>query len=202
MRAGITVACAVAVLAPLYADPAASRSADATLLIANWVLRSRDNRGLPFMVIDKVGAKVIVFDRTGQFMGATAVLIGSARGDQAYMGLGDRELSKIAPKQRTTPAGRFVARMGPSHGLGRVLWVDIPSAMAMHPVITTNPSEHRVERLRSPTAKDNRITYGCINISPAFFKNTVRPIFGRTGGVVYILPETRPLAATFPAFRA
>ena len=195
------IACVSVVLAIAQTEAAARSHRPAKDEMADWVLRSGDNRGLPFMVIDKIGAEVLVFDRVGQLMGTAPVLLGSARGDQAYLGAGDRELSQITPKERTTPAGRFLARMGPSQGLGRVLWIDIPSAVAMHPVITANPSEHRRERLRSPTAKDNRITYGCINISPAFFKNTVRPLFAR-GGVVYILPEARPLAATFPAFSA
>ena len=154
------------------------------------------------MVIDKVGAKVLVFDRSGVFMGATPALIGSARGDHSVLGIGDRELSNIKPSERTTPAGRFVARIGPSLGLGRVLWIDIPGAVALHPVIASHPAEHRSERLRSPTPKDNRITYGCINISPTFYVNVVRPLYTQMGGVVYILPETRPLSATFPAFRA
>jgi len=167
-----------------------------------WVVRSGDNQGRPFMVIDKVGAEVFVFDRSGVFMGATPALVGSARGDHEVLGVGDRELSDIKPSERTTPAGRFVARLGPSLGLGRVLWIDIPGAVALHPVITNHPREHRVERLRSPTAADNRITYGCVNISPTFYRNVVQPLFTGTGGVVYILPETRPLAATFPGYRA
>jgi hypothetical protein len=168
----------------------------------SWILRSGDNGALPFMIIDKVRAEILVFDRTGVFMGSTPALIGSARGDHSVPGIGDRELSNIRPSERTTPAGRFVARIGPSLGLGRVLWIDIPGAVALHPVVTAHPREHRLERLRSPSAKDNRITYGCINISPTFYSNVVRPLFTRTGGVVYILPETRPLGATFPAFRA
>jgi hypothetical protein len=154
------------------------------------------------MIIDKIGAQALVFDAKGEFVGGTPVLVGSARGDHSVLGVGDRELSDIAPKMRTTPAGRFVARIGPSLGLGKVLWIDIPGAIAMHPVITNKPKEKRVERLRSPSPTDNRITYGCINISPKFYDDIVTPLFTGTGGVVYILPETRPLAATFPAFHA
>ena len=167
-----------------------------------WVVRSGDSHGLPFMIIDKLGAEVLVYGSDGIFMGATPALIGSARGDHEVLGVGDRELSDIKPSERTTPAGRFVARMGPSLGLGRVLWIDIPGAVALHPVITNHPREHRVERLRSPTPDDNRITYGCINISPTFYQNAVMPLFEGGGGVVYILPEERSLTATFPAYRS
>ncbi len=170
--------------------------------MATWAIQSGDNQRLPFMIVDKVGAQALVFDAGGAFMGGTPVLVGSARGDYSVLGVGDRELSDIAPKMRTTPAGRFVARIGPSLGLGKVLWIDFPGAIAMHRVLTNKPKEKRAERLRSPSPTDNRITYGCINISPTFYDGVVSPLFTGAGGVVYILPETRPLAATFPAFRA
>jgi hypothetical protein len=153
------------------------------------------------MIIDKLGAEIFVYDRTGRFMGSTPALVGSTRGDHEVVGIGDRELSDIKPSERTTPAGRYVAIIGPSNGLGRVLWIDIPGAVALHPVITNHPQEHRVERLRSETPADNRITYGCINISPMFYENVVRPLFTSHGGVVYILPEKRSLASTFPGYR-
>ena len=167
--------------------------------IIGWIAMSGDAGGLPFMVIDKVGAEIFVYDRTGRFMGSTPALVGSARGDHEVVGVGDRELSDIKPSERTTPAGRFVARIGPSLGLGRVLWIDIPGAVALHPVVFNHPEEHRVERLRSPKPDDNRITYGCINISPMFYEHVVRPLFAETG-VVYIVPEKRPLASTFPGY--
>lgn len=166
-----------------------------------WIATTGDAAGRPFMVIDKVGAEIFVYDRTGRFMGSTPALVGSARGDHEVVGVGDRELSDIKPSERTTPAGRFVSIIGPSDGLGRVLWIDIPGAVALHPVITNHPEEHRVERLRSETPNDNRITYGCINISPMFYENVVRPLFTPHGGVVYILPEKRSLASTFPGYR-
>jgi len=194
------VAIAMLILSGASAD--AEHPTQEALEMISWVARSNDNQGLPFIVIDKVGAEVFVFDRTGAFMGATPALIGSAKGDHEVLGVGDRELSNIKPSERTTPAGRFVARLGPSLGLGRVLWIDIPGAVAMHPVITNHPREHRLQRLQSATPADNRITYGCVNISPTFYNHVVEPIFNGTRGVVYILPETRPLASTFPGYRS
>jgi hypothetical protein len=190
-----------AMLGLVAARADAQPSSEASEMIA-WVVRSGDSQGRPFMIIDKLSAEVLVYDREGVFMGATPALIGSARGDHEVLGVGDRELSDIKPSERTTPAGRFIARMGPSLGLGRVLWIDIPGAVALHPVITNHPREHRVERLRSLTPDDNRITYGCINISPTFYQNAVMPLFEGKGGVVYILPEERQLSATFPGYRS
>lgn len=174
---------------------------DATI-IANWVIASGDNRGLPFIIIDKIGAAVSVYDAQGRFLGATPALLGIAPGDESEPGIGDRELSAIRPDQRTTPAGRFEASFGRALGLPKVLWVDYSSSVALHPVVRGSKSDRRRERLKSPTSHDNRITYGCINISPTFFeKIVVRSLRRSAGGVVYTLPDTKSLSEVFPAFR-
>jgi len=170
--------------------------------MTNWVVASGDNGGLPFIVIDKTAADVFVFDAQSHFVGTTPALLGSAPGDESDPGVGDRELSAIAPDKRTTPAGRFVASFGPAEGYRQVLWVDFETAVSIHPVVTTNKKEHRLQRLKSPTAEDNRITYGCINVSADFYENVVRPIFTDTKGIVYILPETKPVNEVFLAYRA
>ena len=175
---------------------------DAVVQLTNWVVASRDNGGLPFMVIDKAAADVFVFDAQNQFVGATPALLGSALGDESDPGVGDRELSAIAPELRTTPAGRFVASFGPAYGHRQVLWVDYTTSVSMHPVVTANKKEHRLQRLKSPTPEDNRITYGCINVPADFYATVVRPLFADTKGIVYILPETKPVSEVFLAFSA
>ena len=57
-----------------------------------------------------------------------------------------------------------------------------------------------MQRLNSPTPKDNRITFGCINVPAKFYAKVIRPLFGKTTGVVYILPETKPLSDVFWRF--
>ena len=170
---------------------------EAVTTVAGWVLASRDSGGLPYIVIDKVGAELFVFDGQGQLIGRAPALLGSAKGDESVPGVGDRELSRIPPADRTTPAGRFVARFGPAAGRQKVLWVDFSSAVSLHAVVTGNRKEHRLERLRSPTPEDNRITYGCINVPKVFYDEVVRPLLTDSGGIVYILPEARPLAEVF-----
>jgi len=167
--------------------------------MANWVLATHDNGGLPFLVIDKVGAEVFIFDAKGTVMGKTAALLGSAKGDDTAPGIGHQDYSGIAPELRTTPAGRFVAKYGVGKGHPEVLWVDYASSVSLHAVITSNKKEHRLQRLQSATPDDNRITYGCINVPTDFYKNVVRPLFLKTGGIAYILPEERPLSEVFPA---
>lgn len=170
--------------------------------MAGWVVASGDNRGLPFVVIDKVAAEVFVFGADGQLRGSGTALLGLAHGDDSVPGIGNRKMSAIRASERTTPAGRFVAGFGYAKGDRKVLWVDYSSAVSLHPVVTANPKERRLERLKSASPQDNRITYGCINVAAAFYENVVRRTFSGTSGVFYILPETKPLDEVFPAFRA
>jgi hypothetical protein len=169
--------------------------------VAAWALQTGDAGGLPFVIVDKIGAQVFVYAPDGALRGASPVLIGSAEGDDSAPGVGDKELSDILPEERTTPAGRFVAAYGFARGDRSVLWVDFDTAISLHPVVTSNPREHRLERLASPEVDDNRITYGCINVPAAFYEDVVRPTFTGTRGVVYVLPETRPLEAVFPGLQ-
>src|SRR5204863_316484 len=48
---------------------------------------------------------------------------------------------------------------------------------------------------------DNRITFGCINVPSVFYSKSLRPLFQRKGGYVYVLPDTKPLEAVFPRVR-
>ncbi len=163
-----------------------------------WAVSSGDNHGLPYVIVDKPAAEVFVFDGGGGLIGAAPALLGVALGDDTAPGIGDEALSKIPLDERTTAAGRFVARLGPAEGMKNVLWVDFDSALSLHPVITSDPQEQRLQRLRSPSPEDRRITHGCINVPAAFYKNVVHKTFAGSAGVVYILPDTKPLDEVFP----
>ena len=173
---------------------------DAVKKMADWVFDSRDNRGLPFVIVDKPEAKVFVFDKSGRILGAAWALVGLARGDDSVPGIGTMPLAQITPDMRTTPAGRFVASLGNDLGKLNVLWVDYPNAISLHRVINTNPAERRLERIVSQAPAEHRISYGCINVPAPFFDNVVNPTFKDTHGIVYILPEVREMHAVFPSY--
>jgi hypothetical protein len=168
--------------------------------IADWIVDSADNLGLPFVIVDKIDARIFVFDAGGRIRGAAPVLLGSARGDDTVPGIGDRAYSAMPLETRTTPAGRFVAALGLNTRGEDVVWVDYEAAVDIHRVVTTNPKERRLERLATPTPLDNRISYGCINVSKRFYENVVRPAFRRTNGIVYVLPETRTAREVFGSY--
>jgi hypothetical protein len=169
--------------------------------VSTWVSRSGDNGGLPYIVIDKINATLFVFNADGEFLGEAPVLIGIATGDEATPGVGDVPLAEMGPEEKTTPAGRFAARYGPAIGGPAVLWVDYNTSVALHPVVTGNRRERRLQRLRSATPDDNRITFGCINVPIAFHREVIRPLFRENGGIVYVLPDTRLLEDVFPSLR-
>ena len=185
-------------LAPLdEASPSTELSSDEAARITNWVIATRDNGGNPFIVVDKNAARVLVFDADGKMLGSAPALLGITPGDDSAPGIGDRELRNIPVRDRTTPAGRFVAKYGPAAGHSKVLWVDYASALSLHAVVPGTKKERRLQRLNSPAPDDNRITYGCINVPTKFYSKVIRPLFSETTGVVYILPETKPLKDVF-----
>jgi len=164
---------------------------------ANWVMASGDHHDAAFVIVDKVRAHAYVFDPKGHLRGSAPVLLGLAKGDDTVPGIGDLPLSEIKPDERTTPAGRFVAELGVNaHGVD-IVWVDYDAAVSMHRVLTNNPAEHRLQRLATPTPKDNRISYGCINVPVAFFDKVLKPTVAGGPTIIYVLPETRSAGAVF-----
>lgn len=171
-------------------------SADIRLLYQR-VAASGDNHGLPFMMVDKRAARLFIFDATGALVDQGPVLLGLARGDQSYPGIGERPLNQVRPFERTTPAGRFMAQHGVNAAGEDVVWVDYAAAVSLHRVRATVAAERRLQRLASRSAADNRISFGCINLPPALYEHAVLPLFGASRGVVYVLPETQPVATFF-----
>lgn len=174
---------------------------EAATRVADWIVASHDNGLLPYMIVDKRAAALFLFDARGKRLGKIPILVGVAMGDDATPGVGSKNLYEIGPAERTTPAGRFLAKYGLAAGRQRVLWIDYATSVALHPVPKGTKKERRRQRLLSPAADDNRITFGCINVPMAFYSRKVRPLFRKKGGIVYILPDTKPLEDVFPRLR-
>ncbi|QUT07465.1 hypothetical protein KFK14_08755 [Sphingobium phenoxybenzoativorans] len=180
---------------PFVPDVAPS---DAVLRVSDWVAQSKDNGPLPYAIIDKNAARLYLFNSKGEMRGDAAILLGIAAGDDASPGVGGKTLAALGPAEKTTPAGRFIAKYGVAAGGVKVLWVDYSTSVAIHPLVKGTKAERRAERLYSPETDDNRISFGCINVPPTFYAQKVRPFFRRKGGVVYILPDTKTMEDVFP----
>ncbi|MDI1257764.1 L,D-transpeptidase [Aquabacterium sp.] len=170
--------------------------------LADSVVQTKDSRGQPFAVIDKVQARLFVFHPDGRVQGTTPILLGSARGDDSVPGIGQRKLQDIRPAERTTPAGRFTIEAGRNAQGEDIFWIDYDAAISMHRVRATKASERRLQRLATATTADNRISYGCINVPVVFFNTVVQPTFSGHQGVMYVLPETRAARDVFSDLKA
>ncbi|MEW6704756.1 MAG: L,D-transpeptidase [Pseudomonadota bacterium] len=165
--------------------------------VLQWVQASADNQGRPFAIVDKKAARLFVHAPGGRLLGAAPALIGEATGDHTVPGVGDKPVSQVLPEERTTPAGRFVSEPGRNLSGERVVWVEYDSGFAIHRVRPGASYERRLQRLASSTATDNRASLGCVVVSGSFYDSVVAPVLGRQRAVVYVLPETRPLASLF-----
>ena len=103
----------------------------------------------------------------------------------------------MRPHEKITSAGRFITEPGRNHQGEDIVWLDYDAALSMHRTRHV-PGESRTQRLLSPTVADNRISFGCVNIPASFYDRYVDPMFSRVAGVVYVLPETRPVERVFP----
>lgn len=176
-------------------------SAD-TRFVADWVATSGDNRKLPFAVIDKKAASLTLFDARGMPLAQVPVLIGIALGDDATPGVGAKKLEEIGPAEKTTPAGRYLAKFGYAAGRTSVLWVDYANSVAIHAIPSdAAKGEKRAARIASPDPAQHRITFGCINVPRAFYASVLSPKFRGKGGYVYVLPDVKPLEEVFPRLR-
>jgi hypothetical protein len=158
------------------------------LATLQWVAASKDNAGLPFIVVDKANARAYAFNPAAQLKATAPVLLGMGVGDVVLVSP-DAPMSAIPEHKRITPAGRYPSRLvTDTHGKTVVL-IDGPNLITMHIVAKGTPAQRRAERLASVTSEDNRVSFGCINVPPAFFTTVVDPDFRPGKGIVYVLPE-------------
>jgi len=162
----------------------------------DWIAASKDNAGLPFIVVDKTNAQVYAFTPYAQLKATAPILLGGGTGDVVLVSPDD-PMSAIPVQKRITPAGRYRSYLvTDTHGKV-ILNIDARNLISLHIVAKGTPAQRRAERLASVTSADNRVSFGCINVPPKFFTNIVSPDFGPRQGMVYILPEKTTAAQLF-----
>ena len=197
----IVALCALALGAPSSraagADFGGEHASTDAQRVAQWIVGSGDNRGLPFAIVDKKAARLFIFESAGRVIGATPVLLGLAPGDYSLPGVGDKDPSLLKPFERTTPAGRFESEPGRNHTGEAIVWFDYDAALAIHRLRPGTAHAARVKRLASQTPADRRASLGCVVVPAAFYDSVVGPTLGRQRGVVYVLPDTRAVQEVF-----
>ena len=182
------------------ADFGSESAAPEVVHVANWVSYTRNNKKKPFVVIDKKNARLYVFEPDGKLKSHAPVLLGKAAGDDSAPGIGNKPLSQIKEEEKTTPAGRFLARKGRNTHGEDIIWIDYNAAVSMHRMRKVSEAERRADRMATPEADDNRISNGCVNVPPQFYNKVLNPTVTRYGAVVYVLPETRTPQQQFGSY--
>lgn len=165
-------------LTPAAGEVVMTSAAKATL---DHINETSDNGGRPFIIADKKAGKLYLMNADGKVVDTAPALFG-------------RDTSDAARTDRATGAGKYDLTYNrdqrlPSGYEGSVQSFDTGTngeTFAIHRVIDVK-GENRSGRLASATARDNRITHGCINV-PAEFYN--KHLDGELGAVLYVLPET------------
>jgi hypothetical protein len=174
------------------------RPSDDARQVLHWAVDTADAEGRPFLIVDKKAARMYVFEADGRLLAATPVLLGAALGDHSIPGVGDRaQTGKLAPGDRTTPAGRFLTRPGRNLEGEHVVWMDYGAALAIHRLRPGRSHELRAARLQSSAPHERRVSLGCVVVPVAFYLDVIEPLLGRRSGVVYVLPETQTVRDLF-----
>jgi hypothetical protein len=178
-----TPATGAAVVDPGGAEPAAS--------LARAVIRSLDHHGLPFAIVDKRAALLLVYRGDGSLAGRTPILIGRTPGDRSMPGVGERaQRHALRSEDRTTPAGRFEAEPGHNLNGEAIVWIDYASALAIHRLRSGPLLATRAPALGARSSpRERRLSDGCIVVPQAFYTAVIQAVMGRGHAVVYVMPE-------------
>jgi len=162
----------------------------AALAWVKQVLLTGDHEGLPFAVVDKLAAQMVLVHANGRLAGVAPALLGRRMGDHSLPGVGDRTQTRtLRPEDLTTPAGRFTAASGRNHTGELVIWLDEELALAVHRVRPGPSQAKRAAALAQQSPAQRRLSEGCVVVAGAFFDQVVAPLLGQGRSVVYVLPE-------------
>ena len=159
--------------------------------LARWVIGSGDHQGLPFAIVDKRAAMILIYASDGRLAGTSAVLLGQTLGDASVAGVGERtQHQALRLEDLTTPAGRFVSEPGLNNHREPIVWIDYDSALAIHRLRPGASRQQRAQRLASGDPRSRRASAGCVVVPEAFYDTVVAPLLGRSRGLVYVMPES------------
>ncbi len=154
-------------------------------VVNSWIRQTHDNNGQRYVIADKAAGTIHIMDAAGNELATAPALYGKRTGDG--MSLGE------------TPAGVFMLHnQSAPHSYGGDLqqFATAPNGdiYAVHRVLTNN-NQNRQGRLDTPTAADNRVSLGCINIPADIYNQYLNKGFQ---GKLYVLPDQKKLSEVFP----
>ncbi|MFH1201167.1 MAG: L,D-transpeptidase family protein [bacterium] len=152
------------------------------------------NLASDYVIIDKPTATMYVIGQDKKLRGSFPVLLGKTKGEMPNKADPD---SDDAGAQATTPAGKYklsYKKIATSDFLeykGKIFSIYGSDDLGLH---MTYPKEHkkRTEALNTPTTDDNRMTYGCINVSEENFQKYLISI--NENALLFITPDNENLS--------
>lgn len=133
-------------------------------------LSDLSDKDTTFVVASKKDGVIVIKYSDGRVVSSPA-LFGKAKKDIVDY---DDYNSNPENVKYVTPSSTFLLEKGFSTHIHESILSFVRGdqlVLAIHPVWLGNIGQNRVERLKSQTAADNRITNGCINVFPDFFYN-------------------------------
>ena len=172
-------------------------ASDDARYVEQWIREKGDDHGRPFVIVDKKAARIFVFGAGGKLVGASSTILGQSRGDVPVPGAGQKDPSQLLLNERKTPAGRFESIPGKNLHGEPVVWVDYETGIAIHRVRPGISQMKRDASLATEDPNNKRLSLGCVVVPENFFWSVVIPTMGHDHGMVYVLPEDRPVQAMF-----
>ena len=182
--AAVSMALAITTGTTLAIPTEANAATPTETAVVQNIVGQNDNQGKQFIVADKQAGTLTMYTASGQQITSTPALFGKTAGDSV--------------SSKNTPSGRFETKQANVRtegygGSAQVLTQNGQnlqlggSTYAIHRVYTKYASENRQGRLDTPTATDNRISLGCINVPVDFYDTYLN---SDQDTVVYVMPET------------
>lgn len=154
-----------------------------------------------YIIADKDSACMYLLDKNNKLIAKFPAIFGAAKGEALNTANPD---DSVPGKGATTPAGTYymgkdsldAATIKEFHG--RVFDIYGSGDLSFHEP-WSEEYKKRMAALNTPTVADNRISWGCINISRENYEKFVAPYFAEKSRM-YILPDNGNEVAFDPAF--
>lgn len=160
--------------------------------VANWVAENAEPNEIS-LILDPASGTLYVM-KGGKVVADSPALYG-AKGVGSFPG-GSMEAAAKADlpteEKKVTPAGRFsleFTQNDPDYGTSITFAQTGDYRLAVHRVYQGNPAERRAERLKSGRSDDKMVSFGCINVSDAFYDEVLKKFDYSGKAFAYLLPS-------------
>ncbi len=166
-------------------------SQNARLIYLNACEKEKEN----YTIIDKPSATLFLIGKDGQMIKSFPVLLGQAKGEA----LNQANANSLTPGEyATTPAGKYNItpdiysdKSDTLNYKGKIYWINPASGLAIH-IVYQPELIKRMGMLNTPTTSDNKISWGCINVSEENWDKYFSPNY-RNNMSLYITPDDQTL---------